>query len=350
MSKRFINCSACKGCHTGRGGRYCAFIEQSPTVQTAGPTMMHDPDAPDRSSEDYESYLSQKIIEEESRLKDLQNKCRVTEMEQQLAKLRIQTADLQSRSPGRLSDGDRDVPVSLTGVASRVLTATTLGAAGSSPGQVAGPFPGDATAYVQRSREEKDTLSKLRAISHLAEPKQVEKITYREFICSMSSVLKLLIDLNVSPKMYVAHMHFIASKAKLNIYATDALIRYEAALTDRVIGGIYPDWVAADPECVALHLGADATYAVRQGGGRWSRPQSGTLGSGRDFSDWPKDICWLFNNTNCYFPRCKKSHICFKCKRTGHNMKDCKNPDDSAQLPNQPEVLSTKPAKETRKQ
>ena len=34
---------------------------------------------------------------------------------------------------------------------------------------------------------------------------------------------------------------------------TDALIKYEEALTERVITGCYEDWVAADPEYLALH-------------------------------------------------------------------------------------------------
>ena len=59
-------------------------------MQTAGSTMMlGDPDVPDRSSEDYKSYLSQKSIEAESCLKALQDKCSVAEMEEQLAKLRL---------------------------------------------------------------------------------------------------------------------------------------------------------------------------------------------------------------------------------------------------------------------
>ena len=347
MSKRFINCSACKGCHTGRGGQYCSFVNQSPSKQTAGYAMMSDdPDVPERGSAEYESYLSQKIIEEESRLKALQDKCCITEMEEQLSSLRLQSAGLARRS-SRMDTPPGPGPE--TGVASRVLAASPQGASGGAAAHPAGSSPGDSSVYVPRSKDERETLSKLKALSHLAEPKQIEKITYREFICAMTSVLKWIIELDIAPKMYIAHMNFIASKAKLNVYATDALIRYEAALTERVTTGIYQDWVAADPECVALHLGADATYAVRQGGNRWSRPTSGSFGGGRDFSDWPKDVCWLFNNTTCHFPRCKKAHICVKCKRTGHNSKECKTVDDSAS-PIQPEVLSNKPAKEARKQ
>ena len=91
MSKRFINCSACKGCHTGRGGKYCAFVSPNPnpTKQTAGAAIMFSgEDVPDHNSDEYESYLAQKIIEEEQQLKDLKDKCRVTAMEEQLARLR----------------------------------------------------------------------------------------------------------------------------------------------------------------------------------------------------------------------------------------------------------------------
>ena len=48
MSKRFINCTACKGCHTGRGGRYCPFISPTPARQTTGKAIMADPDAPEQ--------------------------------------------------------------------------------------------------------------------------------------------------------------------------------------------------------------------------------------------------------------------------------------------------------------
>ena len=191
--------------------------------------------------------------------------------------------------------------------------------------------------------------TKLRAITHLPEIKPVDKITYRDFICSMSKVAQLICNMGIDPTNYISHMIFISTKAALNLYATDAMIKYEAAVTERVISGQYKDWVAADPECVALHLGADATYAVRQGGTRWSRQGSAFSGTSRDFGDWPKEVCWLYNHTSCYFPRCKKAHICGKCKKTGHPIKECKSGDELA-LPSSPEVLSTKPQKEARKQ
>ena len=84
MSKRFINCTACKGCHTGRGGRYCPFISPSkPTGGTARTASMAaaDPSIPERDSAEYEPYLAQKIEEEEARLKSLQDKHRIISME-----------------------------------------------------------------------------------------------------------------------------------------------------------------------------------------------------------------------------------------------------------------------------
>ena len=185
-------------------------------------------------------------------------------------------------------------------------------------------------------------------MSHLPEQKPIEKITYRDFIASMTKVFKVIVECGIDPANYIDHMSFISSKASLNVYATDALITYEKAVTERVLSGKYKDWVAADPECVALYFGANATYAVRQGGSRWARQSSANFGPSRDFSDWPKEVCWLFNNTTCYFPRCKKAHICFKCKRTGHTMKECKNNDDSSS-PNAPEAVPPKSQKEARK-
>ena len=356
MSRRFINCSACKGCHTGRGGQYCKFAEKPGQLGLTTGTAMSsawedDPDAPDRESAEYVSYLANKIEEEQERLKSLQDKCRVAAMEEQLSKLRIQSAELTAKQVV----GHQRAAVAETGVAADLLAAARGGPPGS--GQTAGPSPGAAAsplsaAYMQRSKEEKDTLSKLKALNHLPESKPAEKVTYREFICAMTKVLKLINELGIDSHNYIAHMCFIATKAAKNVYATDALIKYDEDITDRVITGQYSDWVPADPECVALHLGPDATYTIRQGGGRWTRQSpgnfGGSFGGSRDFSDWPKEICWLFNNTSCYFPRCKKSHICAKCKRTGHPMKDCKNGDDAAS-PNPPKVLSTKPQKEVRK-
>ena len=161
-------------------------------------------------------------------------------------------------------------------------------------------------------------------------------------------VLKFVIELGIDPTNYVAHMNFITCKVALNVYATDALIRYKEGVTERVISGRYRDWSPADPESVALFLGADATYAIRQGGNRWPRQSSANFGTTRDFSDWPKDICWLYNNTSCYFPRCKKLHVCAKCKKTGHIMGNCKSSEELVS-PSVPEVSSPKQAKETRK-
>ena len=68
MSKRLINCSACKGCHTGRGGEYCLFFAKQQDM-TASDTMS---DIPDKGSPEYESYLAAKIAKEEERLRKLQ--------------------------------------------------------------------------------------------------------------------------------------------------------------------------------------------------------------------------------------------------------------------------------------
>ena len=296
MPGRFINCSACRGCHTGRGGKFCAFVSPGGSVIKSPDSKMASADIPDSDDPRYESYLADRIAEEEDRLTMLKDKCRLTAMEQQLASLRLQTTELSVKSDLHM-DPEPD-----TGVASQLLSAVTRGAAGGSVSYPRSPrTPTTRSPFTpQCPKEEKEFLSKLQALSYMPEPKPVEKITYRDFICAMTKVLKTLTDLEIDPSRYAAHMSCIASKAALNLYATDALIKYEAAVTEKVITGHYIDWVAAAPECVALHLGADATYAVRQGGSsRWSCQTSTSFGQGRDFSDWPKEICWLYNNTSC---------------------------------------------------
>ena len=304
------------------------------------------------------------IEEEEARLKSLQDRSRITSLEEQLARLKLQSASLEFQhvdgggipggSPGGGGGGGGDSTGAgpggrpETGVAGRLLTASRRGAAVALPGLGSASPASDPPFFHQRTKDERDTLSKLKALTYLPEPKAIEKVTYREFISAMTKVLRTVIESGLDPLHYATHIGFISTKAALNLYATDAIIKYEAAVTERVVSGQYPDWVAADPECVALHLGADATYAVQQGGSRWPRQSSASFGGNRDFSEWPKEICWLFNNTSCYFPRCKKAHICFKCKRTGHTMRDCKTQEDPSS-PSVPEVLSTKTQKETRK-
>ena len=132
MKGHFINCSACGGCHTGRGGQFCKFSTPKSTALTAGgPAMFSDPDAPDRDSPDYLSYLAAKISEEESRLNSFQDKSRITTMEEQLSRLQLQTSTLK-RTSGLVGAGARggDDLQAETGVAASMLSASRRVAAG----------------------------------------------------------------------------------------------------------------------------------------------------------------------------------------------------------------------------
>ena len=119
-------------------------------------------------------------------------------------------------------------------------------------------------------------------------------------------------------------MKFIASKAALNVYMTENLIRYEMAVTDKVFNEILSDWVSADPESIAIHLGVDVTYAIH-GKARWG--PGGTKGAfgyaGKtDLSTWPKDVCWLYNARQCNIHGCSRFHVCAKCRSKHHLAKD----------------------------
>ena len=102
MSRRFINCSACKGCHTGRGGQFCKFsspisrqLDPELADPATGDMAMAQSDIPERGTPEYAEYLANQIAEED-RLVELKEKCRITSLEEQLASLRLQSANLQA--------------------------------------------------------------------------------------------------------------------------------------------------------------------------------------------------------------------------------------------------------------
>ena len=106
-----------------------------------------------------------------------------------------------------------------------------------------------------------------------------------------------------------AHMAFIATKAGTNNYVTEALIKYKAAVSKKVVVGQLSDWVAADAESVAVFLGVDATHAIQ-----------GTGTGSRSFSSAKSDSA----NTDyqrCYFKNCCRSHLCGLCKASDHTAK-----------------------------
>ena len=72
----------------------------------------------------------------------------------------------------------------------------------------------------------------------------------------------------------------------------------DTCVMEKVLTGELHDWVAADPESVAIHLGVDATYAVQSSIGHGvagSSYRSHLAPENFDVNSWPKDICWLFN-------------------------------------------------------
>ena len=184
-------------------------------------------------------------------------------MEDQLAELRIQSAELTAKQAFSDKSADSSVvaPGPGTGMAANLLAANLLAAnllaanllaanllaanllaanllaaargskagAQASGGQTSRQAVQSSLAAncMQRSKEEKDTLSKLKTLSYLSEPKPAEKFTYREFICAMTKVLKLINDLGTDPQNDIAHICFIATKAAKNVYATNTIIKYD---------------------------------------------------------------------------------------------------------------------------
>ena len=318
---RVINCRGCGYRHTGAGGSRCKFLQKPKDSKDTMASV--DLDVPSRDSPEYKDYLEKRILEQESLLRKAEENVKTTMLEQKLASLRLQTERLADETTGDDSGNDQDA--GNTGFTGRILSGRHEGHRSTLQTPPASP---------EQTKTEKEIISKLRPCSYVTDFKSTEKTTYREFIMGMTKVLQFVIEVSGVAKGYASHMSFIADKASLNLYATDALIKYEMAVSDKVISGDLQDWVSADPESVAMHLGADATYAVR-GANRpgWCRGfsgNSGNSGNTRDFSDWPREVCWLYINTTCYFQRCRRAHICAKCRKSGHPQKECDTKENSS--------------------
>ena len=316
---RLINCKGCGNHHTGSGGSRCKFVLSYTLPKVNLDMAAAEENIPSRDSPEYTLYLEQKIAEQEELLEQAEEDAKVSDMEKKLADLKLRTRKLASRDTG---GGE---PARTVGFAGRALLSYAT---------LAKDPQSTSPAEQQYSKSERDIISKLHPCSYVPDFKSVEKTRYRDFIAGMCKVLQFVNEVNGTAKGYASHMAFIAKKASLNIYATDALIRYDMGVTDKVIFGELDDWVPADLESVAMNLGADATYAVRGSTqSSWPRAGSGISRNSRDFSDWPKDICWLYDNTSCYFPKCCWSHICSKCQKSGHCRKDCENSEKPAMSP-----------------
>ena len=235
-----IDCRGCGNRHTGAGGSKFLLSHTHAKVQDK---MSFLDKAPSRDSPEYRSYLESRMEEQEKKLRIAEEQSRIHSLERQLADLQLRTSYLKEK------EGEDDTQeVGATGFGSRVLS----GRAGIDSSVHTPVDP-------QRSKTEKEVICKLSPSSYLPEPKTMDKTTYQEFMLGMTKVLQFIIEVGGAPNGYAAHMSFIASEASLNLYYTDSLMKYEKAVTDKVISGLLNDWVSADPESVAIHLGVDAT-------------------------------------------------------------------------------------------
>ena len=94
-------------------------------------------------------------------------------------------------------------------------------------------------------------------------------------------------------------------------YQTQALIKYDQHVSTKVIRGQLPDWMVGEEEAMCLYLGMNRTMAYKQllSG---SRSSKGAIRG--DFSDYPPDICWLYNYRSCDSTTCKGRHVCHVCQ------------------------------------
>ena len=169
----------------------------------------------------------------------------------------------------------------------------------------------------------KKSSSKFRPEFHLDLQKSLDKYTFCEYLLGCIYVAETLVAEGRPVKGYLSHLRFIAWKSSMTgAYQTQVLIKYDQHVSTKVIRGTIPDWVVGEEEAMCLYLGVDGTYAFKQLTGSVTRSSKGAVQG--DFSDFPQDVCWLFNFRSCDSSSCKRKHICSACSGL-HRAKNCKD-------------------------
>ena len=186
----------------------------------------------------------------------------------------------------------------------------------------------------------KRSASKFRPDFHVNVQKSLDKFTFREFMLGAVCVAEALVEDGRPVAGYLSHLRFIAWKSALSgAFQTLSLIKYDQHVSAKVIKGEIPDWILGEEEAVCLHLGVDGTLAFKQltGGFHTSGTRSGKGAVRGDFSDFPQDVCWLYNFRSCEANICKRKHICLACKGA-HREKMCSDKTRSSVLPDTPQT------------
>ena len=167
----------------------------------------------------------------------------------------------------------------------------------------------------------KRSASKFRPDFHLDLRKSIDKYTFREYMLGCLYVAETLAEEGRPIRGYLAHLRFIAWKASgPGAYHTQALIKYDQHVSSKVIKGLIPDWAVGEEEAMCLYMGVDGTYAFKQLTVPTSRSAKGAVRG--DFSDFPQDVCWLYNFRVCENAACKRKHVCSVCGGS-HKGKGC---------------------------
>jgi len=135
-----------------------------------------------------------------------------------------------------------------------------------------------------------------------------EKPSYRDF---MWGAIQFALALpNEQLTGYLKHLSFLASKAKTNIFTTEALLAYDRAVHDSVDRGerIFGH---SDPDLATLHLGLDGTHAMARASVDKEKKKKKTSPSN-------------FHNTGtCTRKVCPYSHVCANCTSKDHKAPEC---------------------------
>lgn len=329
-----VNCSGCGGRHLGPGGKYCKFLQVGSSVGAHKPafgsmatTLTEEErqdaiagdheEVPDRGSQEYITFLEDRIADLTNSVKDMTISQRVKDTENRLFSLYHQYKSLET------SMTDKDGRTGDTGGHAKPGTPRTT-----PPGASSHPSPWSSIHdLIELSGGE---LGKLYPHNHV-ENSHWDKLSFREFILGLCRVTIYLDELNVPSLLHKRHVEFILEMAASNVYTTEAFLRYDHYVSTLVVEGKLHDWVPSHSHAQNLYFNRvysfEHVHAARKKSG-YSYKSSTSPPKTWWLENWPAGICYCYNWRSCNRIKCNNRHECVECGGDHTAMVCAKQPVD----------------------
>jgi hypothetical protein len=150
--------------------------------------------------------------------------------------------------------------------------------------------------------------------------KDPETVSFRDFVWAALEYAQTLKP--EVPPLYLQHLSFLASKARCNVYTTEAILKYDKAIQERVDRG-EGSFGPSDAHLATLHLGIDGTHKAAKEKSSQDRQKGRRMGDSQ--------ACLNFNMGKCTRKMCRFKHLSLLCKSKDHKATECKDKSEKSE-------------------